>query len=125
MICPLLSVIAALAAASPLSHEMLTKRALENVPAGWELKAAAPASLAINMHIVLKERNMDKLQQRLLETSDPDHADYGKHMSKAEVEAMTAPSSSSVRSVMSWLASYGIYAGEVSSGFISVTMTVV
>ncbi|PNY26630.1 Uncharacterized protein TCAP_03439 [Tolypocladium capitatum] len=75
------------------------------------------------MKIALREQNMDKLQQRLLEISDPSHADYGKHMSKADVEAMTAPSAASVDAVKQWLASHGVEAGEVSSGFMPATVT--
>lgn len=123
MIGALLLILAALAAASPLNQEMLTKQALKSVPAGWEFKTAAPANLKINMHLAMKEQNMDKLQQRLLEISDPGHADYGKHMSKADVEAMTAPSAASVDAVKNWLASHGVDAGEVSSGFMPVTVT--
>ena len=124
MIGLLLPALAALAAASPLANnEMLTKQALRAVPAGWEFKKAAPANLKINMHIAMKEQNMEVLQDRLMAMSTPGHADYGKHMSKAEVDALTAPSAASVDSVKSWLKSHGIKAGEVSSGSMPVTLT--
>ena len=123
MIFALLPIAAAFVAASPLNQGMRMKQALKTVPAGWEFKNAAPADLMINMHFAMKEQNMDKLQQRLLEVSDPSHADYGKHMSKADVEAMTGPSAASLDIVTKWLASHGIEAGKVSNGFISVTVT--
>ena len=66
---------------------------------------------------------MDKLQQRLMEMSDHGHADYGKHMSKADVDALTAPSVANVEAVKTWLASYGIDAGKVSNGFMPITVT--
>lgn len=119
----LLPILAALAAAAPQQQDMAIKHSLPSVPAGWQLKSAAPASMPIDMHIGLKEQNLDQLQKRLLEMSDPAHASYGKHMSRAEIEAMTAPSVKSVSSVKSWLTSHGIAAGVVSNGFIKISLT--
>lgn len=121
----LLPLLAAMATASPTQQEtMMPKHSLPAVPSGWALKSAAPADLKINMQIALKEQNLDKLQQRLLQISNPDHADYGKHMSRAEVEAMTAPSDKTVAAVTSWLASHGVTSSKVSNGFIKVDVTV-
>lgn len=115
--------VATLAAASPLSS-FVTKQALPSVPQGWQLEAAAPPAHTIDLHIRLKEENIDRLKARALEISDPDHRDYGKHLSKTEVDALTAPTKETVDSVSKWLASHGIDAGEVNSGFLHVTVTV-
>ncbi|KAL3959176.1 hypothetical protein ACCO45_007338 [Purpureocillium lilacinum] len=123
MIVTMLPLLAALAAASPLAQEMVTKQALRKAPGGWVLKGSAPADLQMNMHISLKEQNMDKLQQRLLQISDPGHADYGKHMSKSDIEALTAPSKANIGVVKEWLKAHGVQAGEVSSGSIAITVT--
>ncbi|KAJ3493922.1 hypothetical protein NLG97_g4416 [Lecanicillium saksenae] len=119
----LLSVLATLAAASPMQQDMVVKHALPSVPTGWQVKSAAPPALKINMHIGLKEQNLDQLQQRLLAMSDPEHAEYGKHMSRDEVEALTAPSDANVAAVKSWLAAHGITAGDVSNGFLKISLT--
>lgn len=116
--------VATLATASPLSSQIMTKQDLAGVPAGWELKAPAPGHLTMDMHIGLKEENLDALRQRALQISDPDHADYGKHMTKAEIDALTAPSKATVDAVTEWLASHGVPAGEVNSGFMKVAVTV-
>ncbi|WPH01391.1 Hypothetical protein R9X50_00423600 [Acrodontium crateriforme] len=118
-----LPILAAVAAASPIQTEMLTKQALHSVPIGWEHKADAPGHLKLNMHIALKEQNMDKLQQRLMEVSTPGHDSYGKHMTKEEVDAMTAPAASDVAAVEEWLASHGVQAGKVANGMMPVTLT--
>lgn len=115
--------VATLAAASPLSS-FVTKQALPSVPQGWQLEAAAPPAHTIDLHIRLKEENIDQLKARALEISDPDHHDYGKHLSKTEVDALTAPTKETVDSVSNWLASHGIDAGEVNSGFLHVTVSV-
>ncbi|KAJ6440055.1 tripeptidyl peptidase SED3 [Purpureocillium lavendulum] len=125
MIGAILPLLAAVAAATPLMNlEMVTKQALKKAPSGWEFKGAAPADLKINMHISMKEQNMDKLQQRLLAMSDPAHADYGKHMSKADVEALTAPPTARVAAVRQWLASHGVETGDVSGGSNAISVTV-
>lgn len=118
----LIPLVAALAVASPMQQDMVVKHALPSVPSGWQVKSAAPSNMNIDMHIGLKEQNLDKLQKRLLEMSDPNHADYGKHMSLAEVEEMTAPSAKSVAAVTAWLASHGIKAAPVSNGFMKITL---
>ncbi|KAJ3493583.1 hypothetical protein NLG97_g4642 [Lecanicillium saksenae] len=115
--------VATLAAASPMS-QFITKQALASVPEGWALQGAAPADQQLNLHIRVKEENLDQLQKRLLEISDPDHKDYGKHMTKDEVDALTAPTKDTVDSVTKWLASHGIQAGELSSGMLSVSVSV-
>lgn len=120
----LLSVlVATLATASPVT-QFVTKQALPGVPEGWQRLSAAPVDQQMDLHIRLKEQNMDQLQQRLLEVSNPEHADYGKHMTKAEVDALTAPTQETVDSVTKWLSSHGIDAGKVSSGFLTVSVSV-
>lgn len=124
MLVSLLPLFAALVAASPANVEMLLKQSLPMVPHGWEIHSAAPANQKINMHIGLTEQNMGVLQKRLLEMSDPSHADYGKHMSKTEIDELVAPSKSTMDSVTSWLTSHGIKAGEISNGMLPITITV-
>lgn len=124
MYASLLPLLAALAAASPANLQMTLKQSLHTVPQGWEVHSDAPADQKINMHIGLKEQNLDQLQKRLLEMSTPNHADYGKHMTKAEIDALTAPTKETVESVASWLSSHGIEAGQVSNGLVPITVTV-
>lgn len=115
--------IATLATASPLSS-LATKHSIDTVPSGWERQAAAPADHSLQLHIRLSEQNMDRLQERLLEVSDPEHPDYGKHLSKEELDALTAPTTAAVDSVSKWLASNGIDVGKPQSGYLQVTLTV-
>lgn len=116
--------VATLATATPLSTQMVTKQALENVPLGWQLKDAAPADMTIDMHIGLKEENMAKLEQIAYQVSDPTHSSYGKHLSKADIDAMTAPTAETVDAVTEWLSSHGVDAGKVDSGFLKVRVSV-
>lgn len=124
MLVTLLPILAALAAASPTNLQMALKQSLHSVPTGWQVYGDAPADHQIDMHIGLKEQNMDVLQQRLLAMSTPDHPDYGKHMSKDEIDTLTAPTKETVQSVTSWLESHGVKAGEISNGLMPVTVTI-
>ncbi|OAA62327.1 tripeptidyl peptidase SED3 [Cordyceps fumosorosea ARSEF 2679] len=120
----LLPLFAALAAASPSNLQMALKQALQTIPQGWEVHSDAPADQKIDLHIGIKEQNLDELQKRVLEMSTPGHADYGKHMTKDEVEALTSPTKETLQSVTSWLSSHGIEAGSVTNGLMPITVTV-
>ncbi|CEJ81039.1 hypothetical protein VHEMI01191 [[Torrubiella] hemipterigena] len=115
--------VATLAAGSPLG-QFVTKDALADVPSGWQAEAAAPADHQLSIHIRLREQNMDKLAERTLQASDPTHANYGQHLSKAEVDALTAPSKETIDAVTQWLKSQGVEVGEVNSGYINPTISV-
>ncbi|CEJ87199.1 hypothetical protein VHEMI04336 [[Torrubiella] hemipterigena] len=112
-----------LAAASPLGA-LVVKQSLPGVPDGWHRQASAPADHGLDLHIRLREENLDVLQQRLLEISDPKHANYGKHLSKGDVDALTAPKKDNVDSVTSWLKANGLDVGEAKSGYLQVTVSV-
>lgn len=115
--------VATLATASPVST-FVTKQALPAVPQGWQYQAPAAADHELQLHIRLREENLDQLQQRLLESSDPDSASYGKHLTKAEVDALTSPTDATIDSVTKWLTSYGIDAGKAESGYLQVNVSV-
>ncbi|TQV92728.1 hypothetical protein V2A60_009193 [Cordyceps javanica] len=115
--------VATLAAASPLA-QFVSKQSLDSVPEGWSLQAAAPPDQKLNLYIRLKEENLDQLAKRTLEISDPDHPDYGKHLTKAEIDALTAPTRETVDSVYKWLSSHGVDAGQIDSGFVTVSVSV-
>lgn len=119
----LFALMVTLVAASPVVQDMVIKSALKAVPQGWELHSEPTAGHTINMHIGLKEENLDKLHNRLMEISHPDHPDYGKHMSKEEIDALTAPTHATVSAVEAWLKSHGVKTGPVSNGFMAVTVT--
>lgn len=120
---PLLAL--AMPAASAATQAMEVKHSLASVPAGWEHKHAAAPDAKITLHVGLKENNLDQLQKRLLEMSDPYHANYGKHMTRQEIETLTRPSDATISNVQEWLKSHGVaIEGPVNSGFLKVRATV-
>jgi tripeptidyl-peptidase-1 len=51
----------------------------------------------IQMTLALKQQNVNTLTETLLRVSDPKHTDYGKHLTKGEVDSLVAPSDKTVR----------------------------
>ena len=83
------------------------------VPSGWRVAAPAPLEQPHRVTIALHQRNVDQLQRRLSQLSDPTHAVYGQWMSKAEVDDLIAPPASVVSTVTAWVQSAGISSSSI------------
>ncbi|KAK8148370.1 hypothetical protein G3M48_010347 [Beauveria asiatica] len=81
---------------------------LKRVPAQWTTEGRAPGETVIKARIGVKQNNIEGLQQKLLDIAHPNSANYGKWLSKEEVEKYTAPADSHVAAVKAWLASAGV-----------------
>ena len=62
----------------------------------------------IKAQIGLKQSNIEGLQARLLDVSNPKSPNYGKWLSKEEVATYTAPAEGNAEAIKSWLAAHGI-----------------
>jgi len=58
--------------------------------------------------IALKQRNLDKGYDYLMEVAHPDSPKYGQHWSAAQIAEVFGPSDSAVSAIKSWLAENGI-----------------
>ncbi|KYK60569.1 alkaline serine protease AorO [Drechmeria coniospora] len=67
----------------------------------------------IPVRIALKQRNLDKGMDYLLEVSDPESPKYGQHYTADEVVELFAPDEQSVQTVKDWLTSAGIPGGTI------------
>lgn len=96
--------------------EHAVKHSWVQVPEGWVLdeQSVPPADHVINLKIGLKQHKMDELIGKLYDVSDPTSPNYGKHLSKEEVDVLTAPHPDTVTVVEDWLASHGISSTECS-----------
>ncbi|KAI0690236.1 peptidase S8/S53 domain-containing protein [Cerioporus squamosus] len=98
--------------------ELVVRAQLPAAPRGFVPRAYAvlPDEL-VRLTIALPQSNISGLHAALLEVSNPDNLNYGRHLSKAEVERLVAPSPDSVRTVTEWLNSNGVSpAGASASG---------
>ncbi|KAF9464795.1 tripeptidyl peptidase A [Collybia nuda] len=77
-------------------------------PSGWIKLGPAPADHEIELRIGLPQPNFPLLEQHLYEVSDPEHARYGAHLSKTEVEELVAPHQDSIDAVNVWLETHGL-----------------
>ena len=98
-------------AAEPCPHKI--KETIP-YPKGWVKKLPAPADHIISLRIGLPQPNFKVLETLLYEVSDPDHPNYGAHLSKEQVEAIVAPHDESITAVDKWLASHGFNESTIS-----------
>jgi len=70
--------------------------------AEWQL-GAPEADARVRLSFALVEQNMDKLTAMALEISDPTSPSYSKYLTRAEIEALTAPPVSTVKAVEEWI----------------------
>jgi tripeptidyl-peptidase-1 len=92
------SVFTAFLAASATS---LVKDSLPEAPSGWaELQhAQLPPSRGLNLRFGLAQPGFSRLESLLQNISDPSHPDYGNHLSKEQVHALSKPSSDALELV--------------------------
>lgn len=94
--------------AATLSSDFILKSSSQP-PAGWEATGRPSPSQPITLRIALTQPNLPQLEQHLLEISDPSHARWREHLSKEEVETLSAPSEEGLTAVDNWLALFGIH----------------
>lgn len=70
-------------------------------------RGRAPAKAKMTFSAALPGRNVEKLDAILADIADPKSPNYGKWLSQAEVNAMTAPAAGVRAEVHEWLARYG------------------
>ncbi|KJA29734.1 hypothetical protein HYPSUDRAFT_196076 [Hypholoma sublateritium FD-334 SS-4] len=102
LLSPLLGI--AQASSIPTAHKVKED---VSVPRGWVKYGEPPANHRVALKIALPQPNFSELERHLYEVSDPDHARYGHHLSKEEVEELVAPHPESLDTVNKWLSSLG------------------
>ncbi|KAG5645670.1 hypothetical protein DXG03_005508 [Asterophora parasitica] len=74
----------------------------------WLLTRRLEPDTPLPLRIALKQRNLDRLSDLLLEVSDPQSPSYGKHWSAEKVARTFAPPESSANAVRGWLQASGV-----------------
>ncbi|KAJ6477795.1 family S53 protease [Mycena sanguinolenta] len=115
-----------LAAASPAFQSFVLQESLKSAPSGFSTSGPAADSTTLNLRIALASSNFAGLEQALYDVSTPSSANYGKHLSKAEVNTFLAPTADAVSAVQAWLGSYNLTTTTASSAgdWLSVTVPV-
>ncbi|KAI0455004.1 subtilisin-like protein [Xylaria acuta] len=81
---------------------------LPQVPAGWTKLREAGGDQLIKLRIALEQPNLDQFEKTLYDISSPQHALYGQHLSREEVQELVKPTEESTAAVLNWLRSAGI-----------------
>ncbi|KAH9923706.1 family S53 protease [Epithele typhae] len=109
------SLFIAAAFGKPMARSMKVHETREGVPSGFSVKAAASPDQTLKLRIALTQSNFPELESRLYDVSTPSSANYGKHLSKAEVNELVAPTQESIDAVNAWLAENDITATSTTS----------
>ncbi|KAF9561787.1 subtilisin-like protein [Agrocybe pediades] len=97
------------AAPSTQSHHVLhEKRAVEPHALGWFQARRLDARQLLPMRFGLRQQNMHRLEELLLEVSDPLSPKYNQHYTPAQIIDTFAPSDESIIAVTQWLVDSGI-----------------
>ncbi|KAF8888934.1 peptidase S8/S53 domain-containing protein [Gymnopilus junonius] len=78
------------------------------LPSGWNVGRRFDADEVLPLRFGLRQSNLNKLEDWLLEVSHPESSKYGNHWTAGQVADAFAPSQASIDTVHSWLASQGV-----------------
>ena len=79
------AVLCTLGMGKPLERTLRVLESRPTVPTGFSRVGSADATTVLNLRLGLVSSNTDKLVETLYDISTPSSANYGKHLSKAEV----------------------------------------
>ena len=77
------------------------------LPTGWT-RSQAQSTDTVRVIVSLKQRNLDQLPAIISSVSDPRSAKYGEHLTTAQMDALTAPTSEAFDAVEGWLSGNGV-----------------
>jgi tripeptidyl-peptidase-1 len=104
---PLLAGLLACVASASVQVHMQVQHPPE-LPNGWHVDAARtiglqPSNAAPSFERHLKEERLDALRKIAMDVSTPSSPHYGHHLNASAIDFLTAPSTHTVASVVSWL----------------------
>ncbi|CEJ94641.1 hypothetical protein VHEMI10160 [[Torrubiella] hemipterigena] len=96
------------APASQQAGPLVQFNEVKQLPASWASVGQANRDTMVKAQIGLKQNNIKGLQAKLMDISNPESPNYGKWLSKEQVDEYTAPAAADVAAVKAWLAANGI-----------------
>ncbi|TQV90872.1 hypothetical protein V2A60_008341 [Cordyceps javanica] len=102
--------LAASAAAVPSTKPryVVHERRSTTVKSNFVKRNVAPANERIQVRVALKQRNLENGMDYLMDVSDPDSPNYGKHYTAEQVAELFKPADESIDAVKRWLADSGV-----------------
>ncbi|KAI0870339.1 subtilisin-like protein [Hypoxylon argillaceum] len=81
---------------------------LPGVPTGWTKLRDANSDQLIKLRVALEQPNLAEFEKTLYTISTPQHALYGRHLSREEVRDLVKPTDESTAAVLNWLREAGV-----------------
>lgn len=92
--------------------------------AGWRRTQRVAATQQLHLTFALKQQNVAALEQKFWAVSNPASAEYGRHLTVAQVQALVAPSADTLHTVIAWLKAHNIQPlQEASQDYLSARVT--
>lgn len=117
-----------LALSAPATSPYVVHEKRTTIPPDWSLLRRHYASSTLPLRFALKQRNMEKIGDFLLDVSRPDSPNYGNHWTPSDIAYKFSPSSDTIDAVREWLVSTGIDSRRIqlspSRGWIHVDVSV-
>lgn len=118
----------AIAAPAPNTRRQVVHERRDRLPVNWERNAKLHGDSFMPLRIALTQSNLHRADEFLMDVSDPDSPNFGKHWTAKQVAETFAPSHETFTSVIDWLAEYGISSERVKQSqglnWVHVNMTV-
>jgi tripeptidyl-peptidase-1 len=104
--------LATMVAAGPTAKPMSLVHERPATPKGFVKTTTADPDHVMSLRFHLKKGDRDGLAKKVGQVSTPGHANYGKFLSKAEVEAYVRPKAQTTGAVKAWFAAHGLEATD-------------
>lgn len=79
----------------------------------WNKRDRVPQSHSFEMRIGLKQRNLHRGYEFLMDVADPKSPNYGKHWSQDDIVKMFSPSAETIQKAKDWVISSGIESDRI------------
>ncbi|KAJ8104628.1 hypothetical protein ONZ43_g7760 [Nemania bipapillata] len=105
---PVILALASAVWALPSSVPMALFESVSSAPAGWNLNGAAAKDEVMNLRIHLAKQNVAEFQELAVKIATPGDAQYGKHLTVEQIDAIVGPSAESKDLVFQWLGNHSL-----------------
>lgn len=103
----------ALAAPTTTSKRHVVHERREAPPAQWKRDVKLHHDTVLPIRIALKQNNLHRANEFLMDVSDPESPNFGKHWTAKQVADTFAPTKETVDSVRAWLIEHGFTEDQV------------
>eukprot|EP01116_Phalansterium_solitarium_P012022 TRINITY_DN2795_c0_g2_i1.p1 TRINITY_DN2795_c0_g2~~TRINITY_DN2795_c0_g2_i1.p1 ORF type:complete len:745 (+),score=248.03 TRINITY_DN2795_c0_g2_i1:94-2235(+) len=102
----LLFVVLSISVCAAAEIERVVVSSRETIPKGFSIQQIADPKARISFTVLLKQRNLDRLEQLFHEVSNPKSEKYGQFLTKTELDNLVRADQAAFDEVMNWLAPF-------------------